>query len=112
MPRGFEKILKRTRRGINHEKDDEKKAAADDKDEDSKKDEDKKEAEADSDNEEEEKDKKKDKKTEEDDDSWKNRIFNFFNEPNGGGPNYDKLLGMLFLGGVAGYYYMFTQNPS
>ena len=114
VPRGFEKILKRTRKGINHERDaEEKKAAADDS-EDSKKEEDKKDADADSDDEKEDekdKDKKKDNK-EEEQESWKNRIYNYFMEPNGGGPNYENWLKLVVLGGVAGYYLMFMQQPS
>ena len=33
-------------------------------------------------------------------------------EPNGGGPNYENWLKVILLGGLVGYYAMFTQSPS
>lgn len=35
-----------------------------------------------------------------------------FMEPNGGGPNYENLLKLVIMGGLIGYYAVFTSKPS
>lgn len=115
MPSGFEKILKRTRRGVTHDKKEgaEEKAAKDG-DEDNKPKEEKKAEESDGEQETDEKEKEnKEKKEEgEGDKDWKQKIYNFFMEPNGGGPNYENWLKLVVLGGLTGYYAFFMQSPS
>ena len=39
-------------------------------------------------------------------------MYNFFIEPNGGGPNYENWLKLAVLGGLAGYYAFYMQSPS
>lgn len=101
----LEKILKRTRKGINHKKKEEGegKEASDDKDA--------KEDDPDSDTEKEEKDSKR-KKAKGGAEGMGQRIYNFFMDPNGGGPNYENWLMLLLIGGLAGYYAMFSESPS
>ena len=116
MPSGFEKILKRTRRGVTHDKKEgaEEKAAKDG-DEDNKPKEEKKAEESDGEQETDEKEKENKEKKEEgegDKQDWKQKIYNFFMEPNGGGPNYENWLKLVVLGGLTGYYAFFMQSPS
>ena len=115
VPQGFEKILKRTRKGITHDKkpDEEKTAAPETEDEALKKEEEeKKEEEAEqSDREEDEKDKKKKEDTEENQ-GWRQKVYGFFMEPNGGGPNYENWLKVVVLGGLFGYYALMMKPAS
>ena len=114
VPSGFEKILKRTRRGIKHEKADEKSSTdKDEKDSDETEEKKSKDDEDDQDKEDESEDKKK--KSEEDkadEESYGQKIYGFFMEPNGGGPNYENWFKLVVLGGIASYYAYFTQTPS
>jgi len=119
VPSGFEKILKRTRKGITHDDkessaDEEKKTSDDSGDSKKKDEESKKEEEAEeSDAEEEETKKDKKKKGDSDDQQgWKEKIYGFFRDPNGGGPNYENLLKLVIMGGAIGYYAKFAKAPS
>jgi len=120
VPQGFEKILKRTRRGINHDK--EKKdgeeeqsagktaAEGDDKEASG---EDRKEEENDDGDSEEKKKENKDKDGDTNkEQGWGEKIYGFFMEPNGGGPNYENWFKLLVVGGFAGYYALYAQPPS
>lgn len=103
--------MKRTRRTITHDnKDaDDKKEAADSEDS-AKKDEKKQKEESDDEQETDDKEKEKKEHSEEDDkgkEGWKQKMYNFFMEPNGGGPNYENWLKLAVLGGLAGYYAFF-----
>lgn len=116
MPTGFEKILKRTRKGITHESKEKPQASkdeADNKDDDDKKAKEKeaddREAESDA---EQEDDKKKDKKEKKEEGGWGQKLYGYFMEPNGGGPNYENWFKLVVLGGLIGYYTMFSKKPS
>lgn len=117
VPSGFEKILKRTRKGIQHETKEEKEAASskeegegEKKDEES---EDKKAKEDEqSDDEKDEDEKTKDKKKEEEGQGYGERAYGFFFEPNGGGPNWENWLKLAILGGITSYYTIFAKAPS
>ena len=97
VPSGFEKILKRTKRAIQHNK----------KDEPSSKNKDDKEEETDH-NDKEDEPKKKKKATET---SSSSSIQSFFMDPNGG-PNYDNLLKLFLISGIAGYYAWIQSRSS
>ena len=115
VPIGFEKLLRKTRKGTSH---DSKKSEVDGKEADAAEkddeDTDKKAKEDESDGEHEDKGKEDDKqeKTKEEEQSWRQRVYNFFMEPNGGGPNYENWLKVVVIGGLCGYYALFMQPPS
>ena len=116
--------MKRTKRGIKHESDEnkgesEEKKTTSTSEEEKKASADKKEEEQDqqSDGEDESADSKKKKKSSKDEKSsgeqgWGQRIYGFFMEPNGGGPNYENWFKVFVLGGLATYYGLYSQPPS
>ncbi len=117
VPSGFEKILKRTRKGITHEsKEKDEKAAGQQDEEDSASKKDEKKAKEDSDDEkDEEEEKSKDKKKDKEGSSsegFGQKVKGFFFEPNGGGPNYENWLKLAILGGITSYYTIFSKSPS
>ena len=118
VPSGFEKILKRTRKGITHDTKEEKEASSSKEEEgDSvkkdKESEDKKAKEDEqSDDEKEEEEKTKDKKKEEEGQGYGEKVYGFFFEPNGGGPNWENWLKLALLGGISSYYTIFAKAPS
>mmetsp|Transcript_24432 Transcript_24432/g.30392 ORF Transcript_24432/g.30392 Transcript_24432/m.30392 type:complete len:184 (-) Transcript_24432:1992-2543(-) len=124
VPSGFDKILKRPRRGINHSSNDAKQEEAEAKDVDGKKassadddekvdkEEKKEEKKEESDGEQEESDKKKKKKDEGEEQGWGQKIYGFFMEPDNGGPNYENWAKVAFVGALVGYYGFMAKGPS
>ena len=106
VPSGFEKLLKRTRRGITHEKKSEsdKEAKESEKGKQEKKQEEEEEL---SEQEEDVGHKKKDKKATESEwsaENVKKKVTNFFMVPGGGGPRWENILMVTLLGGLSAYY--------
>ena len=105
IPPGFEKILKRTKRGMNIPEKKEKEASAGEKKEESKKDE---EEEAGLSEQEEE---PKQKKAKPNTGSKSNNSFrDFLIDPQNGGPNWENFLKLALIGGIVGYYAWISQN--
>ena len=113
VPSGFDKILKRTRRGISHQskdaKEDESKSEEASEEKKAKEEERKEEEESDGEQEEKKKKKKKDKDEEQ---SWGQKVYGFFMEPDGGGPNWENWLKVAVMGGLVGYYGFMAKSPS
>ena len=107
IPPGFEKILKRTKRGMTHSQKEEKEASAGEQKEEDKK---AKEEEAEQSEQEEE---PKTKKTKPNTGSKSGNYFrDFMIDPQNGGPNWENFLKLALLGGLIGYYAWISQSQS
>ena len=107
IPPGFEKILKRTKRGMNFpENKEEKEASTSDKKEEDKKG---KEEEAEL-SEQEEEPKQKKAKQNNSSNSSNNTYRDFLIDPQNGGPNWENFLKLALIGGIVGYYAWISQS--
>ena len=105
LPPGFEKILKRTKRGMSFPEKKEKEASAGEKKEEQKKVE---EEEAGLSEQEEEPKQKKAKPNNSSKSS--NSYRDFLIDPQNGGPNWENFLKLALIGGIVGYYAWISQS--